>query len=244
MDRFPVGLEMDVSYPEFRVSLTLLSTTQLEFEIKEGPLARTEVVDIQVLPLGNSRFAVSWQEKDGATVVNIQDYDRRLVYSFATLPGGDFLRMTGTIAITRASDVAFDDQPRRNKALVLEAMTSLFQRHDESAVERLYARDYVQHNPEIPQGRDALQALVANLSDTVHYEPGLAIAEGDFVAIHGRIRGWAATPQVVVDLFRIEGGKLAEHWDVMQEEVLATASAAGIPMFDPSEGARLRGRPG
>lgn len=240
LDRFPVGLEMDVSYPEFRVSLTLLSTTQLKFEIKEGPLARTEVVEIHVLPLGNSLFAVSWQERNGATVANIQDYDRNLVHSFATLPDGALLRMTGTFTITRPSNVAFDDRPRRNKALVLEAMTALFQRHDASAVERLYAHDYIQHNPDIPQGRDALQALVADLPDTVHYEPGLAIAEGDFVAIHGRIRGWADTPQVVVDLFRIEGGKLAEHWDVLQEEVPASTARAGIAMFDAGEGARFR----
>ncbi|MBR9906206.1 MAG: nuclear transport factor 2 family protein, partial [Gammaproteobacteria bacterium] len=57
-------------------------------------------------------------------------------------------------------------------------MTSLFQRHDASAVERLYAADYIQHNPNIPQGRDALQALVAGLSPSVYYEPGLIIAEG------------------------------------------------------------------
>lgn len=38
------------------------------------------------------------------------------------------------------------------------------------------------------------------------YEPGLVVAEGDFVAIHGRIRGWAEAPQGVVDLFRIEDG--------------------------------------
>ena len=240
LDRFPVGLEMDVSYPEFRVSLTLMSTTTLKFEIKEGPFARIEVVEIHVLPLGNSLFAVSWQEKDGATVANIQDYDRHLVHSFATLPDGGFLRMTGTFAITKPSDVAFDDRPRRNKALVLEAMTSLFQRHDASAVERLYAHEYIQHNPDIPQGRDALQALVANLPDVVHYEPGLAIAEGDFVAIHGRIQGWSDTPQVVFDLFRIEGGKLAEHWDVLQEEVPASAARAGIAMFDPGEGMRFQ----
>ncbi|WP_262378795.1 nuclear transport factor 2 family protein [Luteimonas viscosa] len=240
LDRFPVGLEMDVSYPEFQVSLTLLSTTRLKFEIKEGPLARTEVVDIHVLPLGNSLFAVSWQEKDGATVANIQDYDRCLVHSFATLPDGTLLRMTGTFAITRPSDVAFDDRPRRNKALVLEAMTALFQRRDASAVERLYARDYIQHNPGIPQGRAALQALVAGLSEAVHYEPGLVIAEGDLVAIHGRIHGWADRPQVVIDLFRIEGGKLAEHWDVLQDEVPASGARAGIPMFDPGEGSRFQ----
>ncbi len=51
MDRFPVGREMDVSYPSFQVGLRLLSAVQLQFEIKQGPFARTEVVDIQVVPL-------------------------------------------------------------------------------------------------------------------------------------------------------------------------------------------------
>ena len=238
IDHFPVGLALDVSYPAFQVSLTLLSVTQLRFEIKEGPFAHAEIVDIQVVPLGNSIFAVSWQEKDGATVTNVQDHDRGLVHSFATLPDGRFLRMNGTFTITRPADRASDDRPQRNKALVLEAMTSLFQRHDATAVERLYAPDYIQHNPEIPQGRDALYALVADLSQAVYYEPGLIVAEGDLVAIHGRIRGWADTPQVVVDIFRIEGGRLAEHWDVLQNEVPATNAVGGISMFDPDEGAR------
>lgn len=235
IDRFPVGLEMDVSYPTFKVSLSLLSASQLKFEIKEGPFARTEIVDIQVVPLGNSIFAVSWQEKDGATVTNIQDYDSELIHSHATLPDGQFLRMTGTFSVTRASDRVSDERPRRNKALVLEAMTSLFQRHDASAVERLYVLDYVQHNPNIPQGRSALQALVADLPRDVYYEPGLIVAEGDFVAIHGRIRGWADKPQIVVDLFRIEAGKLAEHWDVLQDEVPVTTALGGVSMFDPAE---------
>lgn len=237
MDRFPVGLEMEVSYPDFPVSLTLLSMMQLRFEIKEGPFARAEVVDIHVVPLGNSLFVVSWQETSGATVTNVQDYDRGLIHSHATLPDGRFLRMTGTFAITRTADRVADDRPQRNKALVLDAMTSLFQRHDASAVERLYAAEYIQHNPAIPQGRDALQALVADLSPAVYYEPGLIVAEGDLVAIHGRIRGWSDAPQVVVDIFRIEGGKLAEHWDVLQDEVPVAAASGRIPMFDPEEGA-------
>ena len=238
LNRFPVGLEMDVSYTSFQVSLTLLSVTQLRFEIKDGPFARTEVVDIQVVPLGDGMFAVSWQEKDGATVTNVQDYDRALIHSFATLPGGRFLRMSGTFAITRPAERPSDDRPQRNKALVVEAMTSLFQRHDATAVERLYAADYIQHNPNIPQGRESLRSLVAGLSPAVFYEPGLIVAECDLVAIHGRIRGWADTPQVVVDIFRIEGGRLAEHWDVLQNEVPATNAVGGISMFDPDEGAR------
>jgi predicted SnoaL-like aldol condensation-catalyzing enzyme len=239
--QFPIGLEMQVSYPEFEVSLSLLSATRLSFEIKEGSYARTETVDIQVLPLGNGIFAVSWQEESGATVVNLQDFDRSRVHSFVTLFGHRFLRMTGRMQVTRPADRDSDDRPVRNKALVLEAMTSLFQRHDASAVDRLYAPDYIQHNPHIPQGRDALRSLVANLSQAVFYEPGLMIAEGDFVAIHGRIRGWVDAPQVVVDLFRVKGGKLAEHWDVLQNEVPAMAALGGNSMFDPEEATRQPG---
>jgi len=243
IDLFPIGLEMDVTYPNFKVSLTLLSAEQLKFEIKEGPFARIETVDIEVKSLGNSIFAVSWQEKDGATVTNVQDHDRGVVHSWATLSGGEFLRMTGTFSINRPAERTADDRPHRNKALVLDAMTSLFQRHDASAVERLYADDYIQHNPNIPQGRDALESIVATLSPSVHYEPGLIIAGGDLVAIHGRIRGWADEPQIVVDIFRVEGGKLAEHWDVLQNEVPAASGLASLSMFDPEEGAH-RARPG
>ena len=236
MDRFPVGLEMDVTYPNFQARVTLLSVRQLKFEIKEGPFAHAEIVDIRVVPLGNGLFAVSWQEKDGATVTNVQDYDRGLIHSYATLPGGQFLQMTGTMMVVSPASGVFDDRPQHNKALVLEAMTSLFQRRDVSAVERYYTPNYIQHNPNIPQGRDALAALVAGLSEAVYYEPGLIVAEGDLVAIHGRIRGWADVPQVVVDLFRIEGGKLAEHWDVLQNEMSADQSLGGIAMFHPEEG--------
>lgn len=235
-DGFPVGLQMDVAYAEFTAALTLLSTEQLRFEILDGPFARSEVVDIHVVTLGNGLFAVSWQEQDGATVTHVQDYDRGQVHSFATLADSRLLRMTGTMTITRPADVPADDRPRRNKALVLDAMTSLFQRRDATAVDRLYAADYIQHNPDIPQGRDALRALVSQLSPQVHYEPGLMVAEGDRVAIHGRIRGWGDAPQVVVDMFRIENGRLAEHWDVLQNEIPVTAGVAGVAMFDPDEG--------
>ena len=151
VERFPIGQEMDVTYPNFKVSLALLSATQLRFEINEGPFARSETVDIQVVDLGSSIFAVSWKEMDGATVTNVQDHDRGLIHSFATLPGGEFIRMTGRFAITRHSDRVSDHRPERNKALVIEAMTSLFQRRDASTVEKaLRARlcpTQSQHSP-------------------------------------------------------------------------------------------------
>lgn len=234
---YPVGAVLHVAYPVFDVQLRLLPDSRLEFEIADGPFARTETVDIVVTPLGGACHAVSWQEADGATVVNIQDFDRMTVLSFATLPDRTFLRLEGALRWVVPPSASIDDRPERNKALVLDAMTSLFQRRDVSAVERLYSPDYVQHNPALPQGREALAALVPELPDTLYYEPGLVIAEDEWVAIHGRIRGWSDQPQVVVDLFRVEGGCLAEHWDVLQAEV-APATQGAPPMFDPDESGR------
>ena len=234
-DRFPVGLEMDVVYPDFQVSITLLSSTDLRFAIKDGPFARTEVVTIHVVPLGNGLFAVSWQEQDGATVTNVQDYDRCLIHSHATLPDGRFLRMSGTFTVARAPVFCDDERPVHNKALVLDAMTSLFQRHDAAAVQRLYAPHYIQHNPAIAQGRTALRALVAGMAEEVWYEPGMMVAQGNLVDIHGRIHGWVPAPQVVVDIFRIEDGRLAEHWDVLQNKVPVTTAPGAVAMFDPAK---------
>jgi predicted SnoaL-like aldol condensation-catalyzing enzyme len=63
------------------------------------------------------------------------------------------------------------------------------------------------------------------------HEIGMVIAEGDLVAIHGRYTGWGPAPLIDVDIYRVEDGKIAEHWDVAQDEVLETAS--GNPMFEP-----------
>jgi predicted SnoaL-like aldol condensation-catalyzing enzyme len=49
--------------------------------------------------------------------------------------------------------------------------------------------------------------------------------------VHGRYTGWGPKPMVAVDIFRVENGKVAEHWDVMQEEVPAGQTASGNPMF-------------
>src|SRR5882724_3631184 len=63
------------------------------------------------------------------------------------------------------------------------------------------------------------------------YEPGLVMADGDYVSIHGRYTGWGPKPMIAVDIFRVANGKIAEHWDVMQEEVPAAQSANGNSMF-------------
>ena len=63
-------------------------------------------------------------------------------------------------------------------------------------------------------------------------EHQLIVAEGDFVIAHGRFSGnGRPTAWIVADIVRIEDGKLAEHWDVLQDEATEAESQSGLPMF-------------
>ncbi len=118
-----------------------------------------------------------------------------------------------------------------NKALVLEGIRGVFIERDPTVIDRLFSADYRQHNPQIPNGPAAIKALMGNLSRDFKYEPGLVMADGDYVSIHGRYTGWGPKPMIAVDIFRVANGKIAEHWDVMQEEVPVAQSANGNSMF-------------
>jgi predicted SnoaL-like aldol condensation-catalyzing enzyme len=120
---------------------------------------------------------------------------------------------------------------KTNADLVLTAVTELFVHRDPTAIERHWSPSYRQHNPLIPDGREHLAALTAQLPEAFRYEPGLVVANGEYVMVHGRYTGWGPQPVLAVDIFRIEDGKLAEHWDVVQEEVPAAATKSGRPMF-------------
>jgi SnoaL-like domain len=77
-----------------------------------------------------------------------------------------------------------------NKALVLEGIKGVFINRDPTVLDRLFSPDYRQHNPQIPNGTAAIRGLLGNLSSDLKYEPGLVLAEGDYVSIHGRYIGW------------------------------------------------------
>jgi len=122
--------------------------------------------------------------------------------------------------------------PEQNKALVVEAFDALFNRRDYDAAERYWSDHYVQHSAHIPPGRDGLFNLVRTLPNTLKYENHLILAEGDFVIAHGRFSGHGRPAAwVAADIVRMEDGKLAEHWDVLQDEATKAQSLSGMPMF-------------
>jgi len=138
---------------------------------------------------------------------------------------GETGRTTGKIVLTVRDG--------GNAQLAQQLMQDLFTRGDTAIVDRLLRPDYIQHNPLAPDGPDALKYFVATTRQQfpqVAFEPRRVISDGDLVLLHSRNVLVPGTPGVAAfDIFRFQDGKIAEHWDVLQEVPATTAS--GNDMF-------------
>jgi predicted SnoaL-like aldol condensation-catalyzing enzyme len=120
-----------------------------------------------------------------------------------------------------------------NRDLVLKAFNTLFNQRDYSTAETFWSPHYIQHSAHIEPGREGLFSLVKNAPASLRYEPGLILAESDWVILHGRFSGFGLPVNwIVTDILRIENGLLAEHWDVIQDEATAEQSKSRALMFD------------
>jgi predicted SnoaL-like aldol condensation-catalyzing enzyme len=127
-----------------------------------------------------------------------------------------------------------DDQLEANKRIVREwHELAVDQRKPEEAVARYLGPHYRQHNPGAADGPEPFIAAVKGLAQAYpdfRMETKRIIAEGNYVALHSHLilkpgdRGSA-----VVDIFRLENGKIVEHWDVVQE--VPETSANSNTMF-------------
>ncbi len=128
-----------------------------------------------------------------------------------------------------------NDLEVNNKTLVLTAFDTLFNRRDYAAAERFWSPLYIQHSAHIAPGRDGLFDLVRAAPASLRYEPGVILANGDFVIVHGRFSGTGRPAAwIAADVVRIADGQLAEHWDVLQDEVTESESKSRLPMFGDS----------
>ena len=119
-----------------------------------------------------------------------------------------------------------------NKTLVLRAFDTLFNKRDYAAAERFWSPNYIQHSAHIEPGREGLFNLIKGSPASLKYEPGVIVAEGNFVIIHGRFSGTGRPRNwIAADVVRIAEGVLAEHWDVLQDEATRAESKSGSPMF-------------
>jgi predicted SnoaL-like aldol condensation-catalyzing enzyme len=120
----------------------------------------------------------------------------------------------------------------KNKAIVLEAFDTLFNKRDYAAAERYWSADYIQHSSHIEPGREGLFNLIKSIPPTLKYESGTVVANEEFVFLHGRFSGFGQPVNwIAADIVRVKDGILVEHWDVIQDEATQEESKSGHPMF-------------
>ena len=115
-----------------------------------------------------------------------------------------------------------DHKLEENKAVVREFyMLAFNQRKPEEAMARYVHTEYCQHNPRVGNGVAAFLAFAKGFLQAypnLHYHLKRIIAEGDLVMLHSQmLREPTDRGMAVVDIFRLEDGKIVEHWDVIQE---------------------------
>jgi predicted SnoaL-like aldol condensation-catalyzing enzyme len=134
-------------------------------------------------------------------------------------------------------------EQEKNKALVLEAFDTLFNKRDYAAAERYWSPHYIQHSAHIAPGREGLFNLIKGLPSTLKYEPATIVAEEDFVIVHGRFSDFGLPVNwIAADIVRIKESILVEHWDVIQDEATREQSKSGQPMFGSTFATYASGR--
>lgn len=131
------------------------------------------------------------------------------------------LRALLAAAAVMASMPALAADIEANKKIVIDFYEKALNQKDFEGAARHFGPRYIQHNPAVPDGPDGLKRLVDFLKEKFpnsKSEIKRVIAEGDLVMLHVHsVRQPGERGRAIVDIFRVENGKIVEHWDVIQD---------------------------
>jgi predicted SnoaL-like aldol condensation-catalyzing enzyme len=124
-------------------------------------------------------------------------------------------------------------EEQRNLELVLAMYRDVLIPFDSSQVDRYIAPDYIQHSSLAPPGRQALKDFldfIRGQSPDAQTHIRRSFVDGDHVICHTHVIRHPGDPGLaVVDIFRVAGGMLVEHWDVLME--VPAQPVNPLPMF-------------
>ena len=128
--------------------------------------------------------------------------------------------------------MAYTDQEEVNLALVRGLFDEVLNPMDSGAVDRFIAPGYIQHNPNVETGREPLKGFldfIRGESPQAVHDVKRMFADADHVIVHYHVRRWPDDAGfAVIDIFRIENGLIAEHWDVSQDVRLDGPNVNGM----------------
>jgi predicted SnoaL-like aldol condensation-catalyzing enzyme len=120
--------------------------------------------------------------------------------------------------------------PETDKDIAVAFYKAVFEAPLEDGFRRYAGSPYRQHNPLIEDGMEGLRKFVGGVASNrpdAHYQISRVFADGDHAILHVHWHGLSDNPrgEAVVDIFRLEGGKVLEHWDVIQPIPETSANA-------------------
>ncbi|MCC7509285.1 MAG: nuclear transport factor 2 family protein [Planctomycetes bacterium] len=138
--------------------------------------------------------------------------------------------VSGHSMLDGATTVADKDKTDANRKLVRAFVESVLGRGEVEKIDDYIGDECTQHNPHVADGKDALRNFITSMRTRgarFSYEPVRVIGAGNFVLVQAKaIRNGRDT--VINDLFRVQAGKIVEHWDTIQEVPLESANSNGM----------------
>ena len=124
---------------------------------------------------------------------------------------------SGHTSVDGPTEITDLDQTAANKQLVTDLIHDVLMNENPAAIERyISAEQYIQHNAEVGDGLDKFKPLaLAADKPLIYTDIVLLVGQGNFVASLCRTE-WEGQPYAQVDIFRIEGGLVVEHWDAAE----------------------------
>ena len=143
-----------------------------------------------------------------------------------------WLAAAGLLVSSAPIPSAADDTREANKKTVVEFYEAAINRKDFEAASKFFGPRYVQHNPNAPDGIEGFKAFLGFLREKFpqsRSEIKRVWAEGDYVIVHVHaVRTPGTRGSAIVDIFKLENGKIVEHWDVIQEIPEKAANTNGM----------------
>lgn len=222
-----IGHRFKVDFDRYAFQLYFKSDTELTIALLNGSKPGNEQsVSISKTEIRPNVYMVTWQEKSGTTVTDMQDFENGTVYANITEPNNHFEHWNGTLTpldqdttIKNPSDA--QTFMKRNKEMVKSLLNRAFNEKNVQAAAEMITDRYIQHNPSVPTGKagfiQAISELIKHFPDT-KWELKRIWADGDYVITQSHYQfSNKGNGYAVVDIFKIKSDKVDEHWDVVQE---------------------------